>query len=33
MFKQGDKIGLILASIWSIDAVANCRHGASLISL
>jgi hypothetical protein len=33
MFKQSDKLGVILASIWLIDAVANCRHGAGLIVL
>jgi hypothetical protein len=33
MFDQSDKLGVILASIWLIDAVANCRHGTSLISL
>jgi hypothetical protein len=28
---QGDKLGVILASISLIDAVANCRHGAAVI--
>jgi hypothetical protein len=33
MFNQSDKPGVILASISLIDAVANCRHGAKVISL
>ena len=28
---QGGKLGVILASISPIDAVANCRHGAGLL--
>jgi len=31
--KQGDKLGVIIASIWLIDAAANCRHGAEIIVL
>jgi hypothetical protein len=33
MFNQSDKFGVIIASIWPIDAVANCRHGAKVIVL
>jgi hypothetical protein len=28
-----DKFGVILANIWLIDAVANCRHGTNVIAL
>jgi hypothetical protein len=30
---QGGKLGVILASISLIDAVANCRHGAGLLPM
>jgi len=33
MFNQSDKLGVILASISPIDAVANCGHGAEVIVL
>jgi hypothetical protein len=33
IFNQSDKLGVILASIWLIDAAANCRHGAQIIVL
>jgi hypothetical protein len=31
--KQSDKLGVIIASISRIDAVANCGHGAKVIFL
>jgi hypothetical protein len=31
--KQGDKLGVIIASISLIDAAVNCRHGAEVIFL
>jgi hypothetical protein len=30
MFKQSDKLGVIMASISRIDAAVNCRHGAQI---
>jgi hypothetical protein len=31
--EQSDKLGVMVASISLIDAVANCGHGAALIAL